>query len=312
MRAQWSFGLLAAAVVGYCAVGPVQAVAPIGGKGWLLDQRSCTAGAIEVIVCDKAIKWHCPKLGLTFVSLAPKWEVIAYNEKNKKYMELSQDELLQILGQSEKTRKDAAKFGTIDRKTQEQMYQRLPGHTKICGLTTIEYRIPKEYSKIGKDVSSKNIDPFVKKDLEAANKRISKVYSAKRWQPGDENCWVAADITLPEIVRKLGWHGNSAHPFLRSIHVGDGGTSAMALDTIACKQVPISFSVFEIPKNFEKTKSQMQLVTGMQDDDIDIFAGAPSSNKTPPAASAQKPGSSAALKPSPALPQKPASVAKQK
>jgi hypothetical protein len=264
-----------AMTIGFSTSGGAQAGAQ-GEKAWRLEQESCTVGAIELLVSAKALKWSCAKLGLTLIMHAPKWDVIAYNENTKKYMGLSTNEVQQLFGRKrdELNGREGESRAVFAAAGSDRISRLHNGQMSICGVPTFEYRVPKKYSAIGPDAASSKSVAQSKSKLDVSSRQLRKVYDSRSWSPGDEDCWVAASIDFPEAVaQKIAWHGlDGRHPILRSVFVGKDGNSAMALDTTVCKRVPVTPTMFELPKGLVRTTSEMSLM--VEDSDLEVFAGA--------------------------------------
>jgi len=252
------------------------------GQVWKLEQKSCTAGSVTLYVGNSGLKWSCAKLGITVITSAPDWDVVAYNDNNKKFMELNSNQIEKLFGKGKETRQKLQEIKASKDFKNEKYFELVRSSPKICGMRTLEYHIPKDRSKFGK-IDPGRVDPFVQKELDAESKKSGRVYDQKKWKSGDEDFWVAADIFLPKAAGiKLGWDMHEPHAWLRSVHIGDGGQYSMSFDTVTCKKVAFAPDLFKIPKGYSKTANEMTLMMGIEDEDMDILAGPESrSHKNP-------------------------------
>ncbi len=68
-------------------VGLTPQAAVADDQGWVLTQRSANFGDMYVYVSPTGFKCHNPKAGVCFMTKAPDWNVVFYNEKTKLYYE---------------------------------------------------------------------------------------------------------------------------------------------------------------------------------------------------------------------------------
>jgi hypothetical protein len=59
--------------------------------GWILNEISNFGGPMDCWITAKAIKFKLPKLGLTTIITAPKWDALVYNESTKNMMSSPHD-----------------------------------------------------------------------------------------------------------------------------------------------------------------------------------------------------------------------------
>jgi hypothetical protein len=235
---------------------------------WELTQESCTIGKIQLWICDSAVRWNSPRLGLTFILKAPDWKLVGFNDNTKKFMQMSPEQLEAMMRRGKTPMKEKKLDMALAKKAMTPLKDNT---TKICGLKTIELHMPKGLASRGGGGSAA--------PTTVLNSKI-KPYDAKKWLQGDEDTWFASDILLPTSVSDfLGQKAaavaanapGAKHPLLRSVHIGFNGTPAMALDTTDCKKVPVNAKLFEVPKGYDKTDNEMALLMGVDDNDMDIL-----------------------------------------
>jgi hypothetical protein len=66
--------------------------AQVGPECWQIDYSTNFAGHIKLTFCDRAIAMNLEKFGVVIISNAPKWNSVVYNELNKRYMEVSNEQ----------------------------------------------------------------------------------------------------------------------------------------------------------------------------------------------------------------------------
>lgn len=66
--------------------------APAVVPGYEIDYMSSFAGIVKVKFSDKAMNLKLEKMGLTVIAHAPKWNSLVYNELNKKYMSMTDEQ----------------------------------------------------------------------------------------------------------------------------------------------------------------------------------------------------------------------------
>ena len=73
---------------------PVNEVQAAAGKiqGWQIDYNSSFAGIVKIKFSDTAMNLKLEKMGLTVIAHAPKWNSLVYNEMNKKYMSMTDEQ----------------------------------------------------------------------------------------------------------------------------------------------------------------------------------------------------------------------------
>lgn len=59
---------------------------------WQIDYSTTFAGHIKVTFCDKAILMRLEKFGVIVIATGPKWNSLVYNQLNKRYMEVSNEQ----------------------------------------------------------------------------------------------------------------------------------------------------------------------------------------------------------------------------
>jgi len=269
------------AIAAAFAFAPTAAPALPSNQCWELTQESCTIGKIELYISERAVRWNSTRLGLTFILRAPDWKLLGFNESTKKYMELTIDQMEQLVNQGKKPKALTKK---IDKKLIKDALTPLKdNNTKICGLKTIELHMPKELA------SQQHGGNGAAAAVPSLGTKI-KHYDMKKWRQGDEDTWFASDIQLPAevadfLLQKMHSSGDTVpgatrHPLLRSVHIGFGGSPAMALDTTDCKKVAVTAKLFELPKGYAKTDNEMALLMGVDDSDMDILGSSSPKKKS--------------------------------
>lgn len=238
---------------------------------WQIRQESCTIGKVHLVISDKAVLWTCTKYGLTLLFHSPDWHLLAYNDSNKKYMEVNADQIQKMVNQHRQSRR--LRPGFVDQVVREQV----KNSPTICGVRTIEYRV-KANPEIEADVSEQNqsriLQALTVKNASLPSKK-PKSYDPKLWRPGDEDWIVAADIVMPQPVVKVFsklFDVSDVHPLLRSVHIGYGGSTALTVDTSECKRIDCAKSMFTVPPGYMKTTNEMALLTGIDDSDMDMLS----------------------------------------
>jgi hypothetical protein len=69
-----------------------QAAAAAKIPGYEIDYNSSFAGIVKIRFSDKAMNLKLEKMGLTVIAHAPKWNSMVYNEMNKKYMSMTDEQ----------------------------------------------------------------------------------------------------------------------------------------------------------------------------------------------------------------------------
>jgi len=227
---------------------------PASSAGYELLQNSCTFGDLDIVFTDKAYRMSVPKFGVSAMMRAPKWELFVYNNINKKYSQMTQDEFFQFF----RAHRGRCRFQEADLK------KGVPD--TIHGIRTISYAWGTARSVL---------HPDMKAGKEEKKKKPSKLPEGDQ----GERFWVAREIKLPPPA--VHFFGNLMGVpelqflLLRWVKFNSDGTRTMTIDTLKVTKRAIAKSVFEGPKGYVKAENPMAVLLTDMDADVpmDMFGG---------------------------------------
>ena len=216
----------------------------------VLKQTSTFVGAIEMTVCDTGIRFGMSKMGIVWMTYAPKWDGYAYNPESKSFLVRPHEEWkkkLFNLPTGKKAGEDIAKFSIKDTGTKET----------IQGYN--------------------------------CRKQALMSPPGKKHKPGEPNksyiagyIWVAEDFPAPKEVGEL------MSNFVRvevnkgivlkaeMLKSGSFTEYKPVFETLKITKKKVPASLFDPPKNFKLVTSELQLMMGDSDSESGMNAGAES------------------------------------
>ncbi len=203
-----------------------------------MDVESDYFGNSKMQVSKDGIRIDSKKLGITIVSHAPGWSVIAFNERSKSYFEASLEEW----------KKRVASRAGMKHGRQEI---KLTGASKIQGQKVKIYRWIDDRTRGGR----KKPNPVVTEMYAMQSLLVPKEAAAVLSSASD----LPPDFGLPMRITRsqLGLNKPS-----------------MVLDTLKCKEGAIAKTVFFQPKGFKRVSSEVALIMEGGDDDMgDLMDG---------------------------------------
>ncbi len=204
--------------------------------GWQIDYNSSFAGIVKIKFSDKAMNLKLEKMGLTVIAHAPKWNSLVYNEMNKKFMSMTDEQW--------KT-KFASNFSKHRKVAPSEVKAEFTKKTqKIEGLVATEI-ILKEKNPEGQ--------------VEIAS-----------------DLWVAKSLTSPPqfkqfLSKALRVPADFQGTPLR-ISVNQKGKMVQALDAFKVAKVAVSEDDFKAMTGYKEVKNEINL---MMDDDEGGMMGGP-------------------------------------
>ncbi len=224
-------------LLGCVSVFSFQAVwsAPVKQSGLLLDVDSDYFGPSTIQVSKDGIRIDSKKLGITIVSHAPDWSVVAFNERSKSYYEATLEEW---------KRRVASRTGGGKQNVRQDIKQ--TGKAKIKGQDVKIYRWTDVRTRYGKLRSTPTITDLYAMQSELVPKQAAAVIASASDLP--------PDFGLPmKITRIL-----KAEP-----------KPKVVLDTLKCSKGQIARAVFFQPKGFKRVSSEVALLMEGDDGEMD-------------------------------------------
>ena len=221
---------------------------------WTIKQQSCTLGDIEVLVNESAFRWKNGKSGLTLTTHAPDWKIFAYNDLNKKFMELTKKDLLEMVN-----KKSAS--------SQPKKWPVISGTAVMAGVPVVRAISPM-HVQVPKSVSLKlNEAAKTHRKLDAQEAQLVD----KSLKDAHEEVWVARDIAVPTAALSLLSHDLPAaftpRAFIRVITVTNKGVTRTMMDTQSVHHNKVSADAFDPPTGYKRAESQLALF--IDDSDFD-------------------------------------------
>jgi hypothetical protein len=205
----------------------------------VLKQTSTFVGAVEMTVSDKGIRFGMSKMGIVWMTFAPKWDGYAYNPESKSYLVRPHEEWkkkLFNLPTGKKGVEDLAKF-TVKETGKKEMIE---GY--LCRKQAL-MSPPSKKRKPGEP---------------------NKLYCAG-------NIWVADNFPAPKEVGEL------MSNFVRvevtkgivlkaeMLKTGSYTEYKPVFETLKITKKKVPASLFDPPKNFKLVTSELQLMMGDSD-----------------------------------------------
>lgn len=214
------------------AVSPADSPGTSKQTGLLLDVKSDYFGNSLMKVSKDGIRIDSKKLGITIVSHAPNWSVIAFNEHSKSFYEATLEDW----------KKRVSSRSGIKQGKQEI---KQTGTAKIKGQNVRVYRWIDERTK-----SLKRPDKIVVTDLYAMQSKLVPKQAAAVISSASD---LPPDFGLP----------------MRITRSQKGKETATILDTLNCKEGLIAKADFYQPKGFKRVSSEVALLMDGADDEMD-------------------------------------------
>jgi len=233
---------------------------------WTIKQQSCTLGDIEVLVNESAFRWKNAKSGLTLTTHAPDWKIFAYNDLNKKFMELTKKDLLEMVN-----KKSAG--------SKPKKWPVISGTAVIAGIPVVRAISP-VHVEVQKSLSLK-LNEAAKTNRKLDAKEAQLVDQSLK--DAHEEIWVARNIAVPTAAIGLLNSDLPAsftpHPFIRMITVTNKGVTRTMMDTQSVRRNKVSTDAFNPPPGYKRAESQLSLF--IDDSDFDDLEAPKTSGKTP-------------------------------
>jgi len=207
------------------AILSASAALAVDDPGWVLTQQSATFGDQYVYITKNGLKCVNPRAGFAFVSHAPDWNVILYNEKTRVYYQTTVEKWkneMQARGMSTDIQDRNWSKGTA---------------SSICGLRATEYKMTGSNT------------------LRAGKSRATQISAATFWScdfidvPPQLTSLLSATYGLP----------NTQHIPLRLLAT-EQGKSKRLLDTYRSQQSNIPISYFSCPAGLTPVKSDAEVM----------------------------------------------------
>lgn len=212
--------------------------APDKQNGLLLDVDSDYFGNSTIKVSKDGIRIDSKKLGITIVSHAPDWSVIAFNEHSKSYYEATLEEW------KKRVAARAAGRGKVKQDIKQT------GKGKIQGQDVKIYRWTDDHTRGGRKKTAPVItDLYAMQSLLVPKQAAAVIASASDLPP---------DFGLPMRITRV---QNAL------------GKPKTVLDTLKCSKGMIAKSVFFQPKGFKRVSSEVALIMEGGDDEMDSLMG---------------------------------------
>ncbi len=203
------------------------------GQGWVFEQKSEYYGRHTTTVSDVGCKLSSQKLGITLVTHAPGWQILACNARKKEFLELSQEQWQRKMG------------GHRSREWHRYSWIKKVGEETIAGLRAEHYQAFDE-------------------------KMHDKVRRNKGRVDGDKNqiynseIWVARDVKAPPqaaaMTSGLGGLPMELGFVLRIYQFKIPGQKLIALDTVKSEHKKLSPADFVLPKGYKRVKDEFDLM----------------------------------------------------
>lgn len=202
-----------------------------------MEVESDYFGNSTMKVSKDGIRIDSKKLGITIVSHAPEWSVIAFNERSKSYYEATLEEWKKRVAQ-----RSGMKHGKQEIK--------LTGTAKIEGQKVKVYRWVDDRTRSGRKKTNPVVtDMYAMQSLLVPKQAAAVIASASDLPP---------DFGLPMRITR-------AQPGTKK--------ASMVLDTLKCKEGAIAKTVFFQPKGFKRVSSEVALIMEGDDDMGDLMDG---------------------------------------
>jgi hypothetical protein len=210
---------------------------PAKQSGLTLEVESDYFGNSTMKVSKDGIRIDSKKLGITIVSHAPGWSVIAFNERSKSYYEATHEEW----------KKRVASRAGMKHGKQEI---KLTGTAKIEGQKVKVYRWVDDRTRSGRKKTNPVVTcMYAMQSLLVPKEAAAVIASASDLPP---------DFGLPMRITKLQQGAKKA---------------SLVLDTLKCKEGAIAKTVFLQPKGFKRVSSEVALLMEGDDDVGDLMDG---------------------------------------
>jgi hypothetical protein len=213
----------------------------------VLKQTSTFVGAVEMTVSDTGIRFQMSKMGITWLTYAPKWDGFAFNGESKAYLVRPHAEwkkkLFNLPTGSKKAGEEIPKF-TVKETGKKEM---------------IEGYMCRKQALIGEP--SKKHKPG----------EPTKPYTAG-------NIWVADNFPAPKEVGELMSNFVRVEVtkgvVLKAEMLKSGSYTEFkpVFETLKITKKKVPASVFDPPKNFKLVNSELQLMMGDSDSDTGMGA----------------------------------------
>lgn len=212
--------------------------APVKQTGLLMDVDSDYFGASTIQVSKDGIRIDSKKLGITIVSHAPEWSVVAFNERSKSYYEATLEEW---------KKRVASRTGGMQNVKQDI---KQTGRGKIKGQDVKIYRWTDVRTRHGKKRGSPTITDLYAMQSDLVPKQAAAVIASASDLP--------PDFGLPMKITRM----QKADTPPKTV-----------LDTRKCSKGQIARSVFFQPKGFKRVSSEVALIMEGADDEMDNLMG---------------------------------------
>jgi len=203
-------------------------------KGWILQQKNAQLGLVTTRMSNSATKFSTSFFAV--IMLPPDYHILFYNDRTKKYIQLTKEEWKhksKVLYAHNMRPERPGKWTKKEKITIAGMkathYQReAVGDPGLGYYKEIEDRYTTSEVKVPKALYE--CLPFLRKNEDS--------------------------MGLPLRITHTYFRG--ARPPVRT----------QSLDTVSCKPATIAMSDYELPKNFKKVASEMDVLSEMSEDDI--------------------------------------------
>lgn len=210
-----------------------------GGKDWTFEQRSDHYGKHTLYVSGNGFRVDSERMGISFMTRPPRWNVTACSLRKKEYLELTADEWqTKFLGKrgASKVNMQSVKKG---------------GTAKIAGLNAVQYLYDNPGSK---KVRVKSVTGQSSKNGHVYNTEVYIV-------PG-----LKAPAQLGALFQRPMDAAFSIGLVLRIIEYTEDGRKLLSLDTTSAQQKSLSASTFAAPKGYHKAKDEVSMILDSESD----------------------------------------------
>lgn len=202
--------------------------------GWVLTQKSLTFGDQYLYISPSGFKCVNPKAGIAFVTRAPNWDVIIFNDRTKVYYATTFDQWKrQLAGRMTNERNQVMSQGNWNR-----------GQTgSIAGLRATQFVMAGTNRGLQHIANRKG------------RQHLSQVSSA--------SYWVSEDIQVPPRLAEMlaniyGLPTTVSVPLRLQYATGQG--NRLALDTYRSQSCPIPITYYNSPSNYKAVQSDVEVM----------------------------------------------------
>lgn len=208
--------------------------APANETGWVLTQKSQTFGDQYLYVSPSGFKCVNPKAGIAFVTRAPNWDVVMFNDRTRVYFATTFDQW---------KRQIASRFNNERKQAMANCNWARGQAGNIAGLRATQ---------------------FVMHGTNKGLQRIANKRSQHLSQVNSADYWVSEDIKVPPRLAELladiyGLPPSTSVP-LRLTYTVEGGGGRRVLDTYRCQSCPIPVTYYNSPTGYAAVKSEVEVM----------------------------------------------------